>query len=260
MPLAPSETEALGWDLAMARRTGQISTNADLRRLSDLDDAEAVLAAALRHLGGAPAGYVLTGTSPPCAKLLCCEHPVVAPLVREGLLEEGGSLHLPGGAIGVGAGFAFRLGRPFPDDGEEITEERAAEACVSCHLDLHLLGRRMPNGILLNAWTATADFGLDVARIRGPRVAGWHDGDLREAAVSLRVDGNELARGRGADILGSPIAAVAWLAGYLAERDLCLNAGDLVATGSCTGLIQVLPGQTVLAEFGPLGRVTLRIA
>ncbi|MFE1599271.1 2-keto-4-pentenoate hydratase [Methylobacterium sp. ID0610] len=260
MPLAPSETEMLGLALAEARRTGQVSALPELGRLSDPDDADAVLAAALRHHGGGLAGYALAATSPLSARLLCSEQPVAAPLLREALLEDGATLRLPQGVIGVGAGFLMRLGRPFPEDGEAITGEHAASACVSCHLDLHLLGRRVPNGTPLNAWAAVADFGLDVAHVRGPRVTAWDEGLLREAAVSLRVDGHELARGRGCDTLGSPLAAVAWLARRLAERDLGLDAGDVVATGTCTGLTQVLPGQTVSAEYGPLGRVALTLA
>ena len=35
------------------------------------------------------------------------------------------------------------------------------------------------------------------------------------------------------------------------------DAGNLVATGTCAGLLQVLPGQTFAADFGGLGTVEL---
>ena len=68
-----------------------------------------------------------------------------------------------------------------------------------------------------------------------------------------------MAAGRGGDVLGHPLEAVAWLARALARRGGRLDAGDLVATGTCAGLLQVLPGQTFAADFGGLGTVELRL-
>ncbi|WP_342165597.1 hypothetical protein [Methylobacterium sp. SD21] len=56
-----------------------------------------------------------------------------------------------------------------------------------------------------------------------------------------------------------PLAAVAWLARHLADRGSGLNGGDLVSVGSCCGLAQVLPGQTLTARLGGLGPVSLRL-
>jgi 2-keto-4-pentenoate hydratase len=36
-----------------------------------------------------------------------------------------------------------------------------------------------------------------------------------------------------------------------------LKAGDIVSTGTCTGLDKVKPGDAVLADFGTLGSVEL---
>ena len=36
-----------------------------------------------------------------------------------------------------------------------------------------------------------------------------------------------------------------------------LDAGDTVTTGTCTGILQVLPGQTLEADFGALGQVSV---
>jgi 2-keto-4-pentenoate hydratase len=66
-----------------------------------------------------------------------------------------------------------------------------------------------------------------------------------------------LAQGCGADVLGDPIDAVAWLARVLVRRGGELDPGDLVSTGTLTGLLQVLPGQTFEADFGELGRVSV---
>lgn len=258
MPLAVSDIEALGRDLAQARRAGEPSAQIDLRRIAGLDDAWAVQDRAVSHFGGTRIGYALRATTPLGARLLGCDATLVAPLLQESMVESGARHRLPRGVIGVGAGFTFVLGRPFPfSDDERLSVENAAQASVACHLDLHILGRRVPHTTPLNVWTATADFGLDVLHLCGPGLTDWRAADLAAADVALALDGHELARGRGSAIPGGPLAPLAWLADGLARRGLNLNAGDLVSTGSCLGLIRVMPGQTVEVELERLGRLTL---
>ncbi|KAB1069346.1 hypothetical protein F6X51_25570 [Methylobacterium planeticum] len=153
-------------------------------------------------------------------------------------------------------------GQPFSDE-EPLTAGNAAGTCLACRLDLHLLGRRTAAPILLDERVATADLGLDIAHVAGPWIEGWAATDLAASEASLAIDGNVVARGHGQDVLGDPFAAVAWLARRLADQGSGLSAGDLVSMGSCscscTGLAQVLPGQTLLGGFGDLGAVSLRL-
>ena len=75
--------------------------------------------------------------------------------------------------------------------------------------------------------------------------------------MSLQLNGHRIAAGRGLDVLGNPIAAVVWLSRFLLAHGVTLQAGDLVATGSCTGVAQVAPRQRVRAVFDRLGDVEL---
>ena len=83
--------------------------------------------------------------------------------------------------------------------------------------------------------------------------------DIAAGEASLAIDGNVVARGHGRDVMEDPLNAVAWLARHLADRGSGLNGGDLVSVGSCCGLAQVLPGQTLTARLGGLGPVSLRL-
>jgi len=77
--------------------------------------------------------------------------------------------------------------------------------------------------------------------------------------VTLSGGGHSLAAGRGEQVMGNPVAAVAWLSGHLAARGQHLQRGDVVLTGSLTGHHRVYPADLAefSADFGSLGTVTV---
>lgn len=91
--------------------------------------------------------------------------------------------------------------------------------------------------------------------VLGAPFANWQDHDLAASTVSLRIDGVDAAAGFGRDVLGHPLNALAWFAneGGLAGRPLL--KGDIVSTGSCTGMRPVRRGSTSTADFGLMGKV-----
>lgn len=80
-----------------------------------------------------------------------------------------------------------------------------------------------------------------------------------EIEVSLFRDRSHLATGAGSQVMGNPLAAVAWLSGHLAERGHPLERGHVVLTGSLTGHHPVPGAEPVefVADFGPIGTVTV---
>jgi 2-keto-4-pentenoate hydratase len=81
-----------------------------------------------------------------------------------------------------------------------------------------------------------------------------------DIAASLFCDDRLLATGRGAQVMGNPLAAVAWLSQHLAERGRPLELGDVILTGSLTGHHPVSSADSVefTAEFDTLGTVDVR--
>ncbi|MBY0296237.1 MAG: hypothetical protein K2X71_09395 [Methylobacterium sp.] len=252
------DPENLGRRLAEARALGLVMPDLDLR-VVDGPAADAVQAEAVLAYDQPIRGYTLAATADHTARLLGCDGPIVAPLFAGAVLPDGAALTLPRGILGVGAQYTFVFGRPFPLDGEDSGDLAAlADAILSCSISLQVLGRRVRHATPLDTWTAIADFGLDAAHVRGDTVGTWRVVDLAAAPVALALDGHVAARGSGREILNRhPLAAAAWLAETLARSGRSIDAGDAVATGSCTGLSQLVPGQRVEADFGVLGRVTL---
>lgn len=79
--------------------------------------------------------------------------------------------------------------------------------------------------------------------------------DLRLAGALLWRDGRVIARGLGADALGGPIRAVAWLANRLGSAGKVLEAGSIVLTGGLTRAYSVGEGGSFVAEFAGMGAV-----
>lgn len=81
--------------------------------------------------------------------------------------------------------------------------------------------------------------------------------DLKDVTCVLRADGQEHASGTGADVMGDPVAPLAWLANVLGEQGVSLPAGLIVIPGSFTAAMPVVSGQTATADFGPLGSLSV---
>jgi 2-keto-4-pentenoate hydratase len=256
MELSSDRLEALGAALAEARRHETVK-DLPLDRVATLEEAEAVQAAAVEAYGGSPIGYSIQGTSAQTGRQLCCAEPIFGPLLDSELLSNGSRFRLPRGVFGAGCSFVFGIGRPYPAEGEEIDRGSIAEAVADCRLAIEILGRRVPGSVPLNALTATADFAMSVLHIEGPHIQNLADMDLAAARSEAKINGKTVSVGRGADIMNHPLEAIAWLAKELGRHGRELDAGDLVATGSCTGILQVMPGQVFEADFGKLGRVSV---
>jgi 2-oxopent-4-enoate/cis-2-oxohex-4-enoate hydratase len=63
-----------------------------------------------------------------------------------------------------------------------------------------------------------------------------------------------------AEVMGSPLNALAWLANHLAGRGLALEPGDVVMSGSISKVLRPAAGDTVRARFAHLGSVSVRVA
>lgn len=84
--------------------------------------------------------------------------------------------------------------------------------------------------------------------------------DLTQLGATLYVDGEDMAYGTGAEILGHPARAVAELANLIWEQERrTLEAGMLIMTGSITAAVTLRRGQHIKTVFSRLGSVELTV-
>jgi 2-oxo-3-hexenedioate decarboxylase len=107
----------------------------------------------------------------------------------------------------------------------------------------------------------TAAFGLHGALVVGTPVAVTDANRARLAdilatfEVTLREDGRIVDNGSGANVLGSPLNALAHLRDVLASQPRFpqLAAGEIVTTGTLTDAWPVASGETWTSDYGELG-------
>ena len=82
--------------------------------------------------------------------------------------------------------------------------------------------------------------------------------DLALEGLVYEHNGAVVATNTAAEVLGSPINSLAWIANHLGARGLGLAAGQVVMTGSVSKLVHPKAGDTVRATYTRLGSVSVR--
>lgn len=103
-----------------------------------------------------------------------------------------------------------------------------------------------------------SDFAANAGVILGGRPVRVHDVDLRWVGAMLYKNGVIEETGLAAGVLNHPANGVVWLANKIAPHGEQLNAGDIVLAGSFTKPTTVVSGDTIHADYGPLGSISAR--
>jgi 2-oxopent-4-enoate/cis-2-oxohex-4-enoate hydratase len=84
------------------------------------------------------------------------------------------------------------------------------------------------------------------------------DVDLLACRMVLEKNGKGAGEGVGAATMGSPLAAVAWLANTLSGFGIPLRAGEVVLSGSLGPLVPVVRGDEMRLEIEGIGTASVR--
>jgi 2-keto-4-pentenoate hydratase len=240
--------------LVAARRLGRMVASLDGEFLPQTnDDAYAVQDEVLRLLSATNAGWKV-GSANPTAEIIAA--PLIAALVRPSPAQ---FTALPDGFRAVEAELALSLGRDLPARPAPYGEDEAWAALDAVHVAIELLETRYADRRAMTAPALLADMQNNGGFCYGPPhpVAAV---DFLAARASLVIDGREEKTAVGGNPAGHPKRLLAWLANHAASRGRPLKKGDLVTTGSHTGLTVAPLGAQVVARFDGLGEAALEIA
>jgi 2-oxo-hept-3-ene-1,7-dioate hydratase len=103
-----------------------------------------------------------------------------------------------------------------------------------------------------------ADNGAAAGIALGGRPVGPLDVDLRWVGGIMYKNSEIEETGLAAGVLGHPALGVAWLANKIGPLGHALEPGHIVLAGSFTRVVFAAKGDTVHADFGPLGGIAIQ--
>lgn len=209
-----------------------------------------------KELGFEVGGWKIGCTSEYAQKLLKTKEPIAGRVFAARIFASGATL--PGSAYrmrGLEGEFAFVLGKDLKPRKRPYSRSEVRAAVAEVRPAVELVDSRFLDWLAVSTPCLIADMGCNAALVVGAPVKRWKTIDLAKAGVRMKVDGKVVGEGKGADALGDPFLALAWLANELRTRQ-GLKAGQVVSTGTCTGFYKAEPAAKVEADFGRLGKVS----
>ncbi|HCP53503.1 MAG: hypothetical protein CMK72_16375 [Pseudomonadaceae bacterium] len=186
--------------------------------------------------------------------------PIADAVVIHGLPESPAQLPLSTRhtLFGIEVELAIRLARDLPASADAAQIKAAvAEVIVA----IEVCDVRAQAWQKLPATFRLADQQMNRWLILGNATAGGWQDDYAQRGVQLQVNGAPVALKDSRHPLGDPLCLLPWLCNHVAEQyPAGLRAGDVITTGTWTGLYEAQPGDRICASFDGLGGVALNIA
>jgi 2-keto-4-pentenoate hydratase len=156
---------------------------------------------------------------------------------------------------------AFEMAEDLPVIDAPYTRDRVARSVAAAMPALELADDRNADYTRLkeNALMLAADNGWNEGAVLGAPARDWQAINFAALRGKASINGKSVGEGRGSDVMGNPLDALAWLANNLAGRGLGLWRGDVVITGSLVTSKFPKAGDLVRFEAGDLGAVELRV-
>ena len=160
---------------------------------------------------------------------------------------------------GVELELALRVGRDLDATDAQLGPESLAAAFDAVLAAVEVVETRLADWLTAAPLTLLADLQSHGALVMGePMAMPPTRPDLLTLQASLEFDGQTVAETRGGKLAQKVWRLLRWLIGHCALRGTPLRAGQLVTTGSCTGMLFPPEGTLVQARLTGLGSVVLR--
>ncbi len=161
--------------------------------------------------------------------------------------------------LGIEPEFAFEIASDVPSSDPPHDADTIVDYISGVIPAIELVGHRFSDWGKFEAPVLVADNAVHQAWIPGSAAKKWQHVSFAEHPVGLIVNGRVALTGSGANVLGNPLNALAWLANELPAWGRSLEAGDFVTTGTCTDVYMAQMGDKIRADFGDLGNVDLEL-
>jgi len=162
--------------------------------------------------------------------------------------------------IGVECEIAARLSSDLRPTGTPYNRENIGDAVGALMAGIELVDDRYDNYPSFPAPTLVADDFFNAGVVLGKENKAWKTLDLQNLKGVMLIGGEEVGRGKGSDILGHPMEALAWLANQSISQEKPLQAGTFIMLGSVVKTVHLEKPAEVTIRFDELGEVSVKFA
>ena len=199
-------------------------------------------------------GHKIGCTTPVMQKFLDIKNPCAGAVFGRSVHEREGSFgHQNYRHVGVECEIAVRIGSPLGKKGELYDIDEVTKSVSEIMAAIEVVDDRYTNYKTLGAPTLLADDFFNAGCVLGHSVKDWRSLDLLNTSGVMRINGKEVGRGTGRDIMGQPMNALAWLANLFGSRGKCIDEGEFILLGSVVEAKWVEVGDIVEVEVKGLG-------
>jgi 2-oxo-hept-3-ene-1,7-dioate hydratase len=224
----------------------------------DLDDAYAIQDLVIKDKvakGAKVVGYKIGLTSKAMQAASQIDEPDYGHLLDTMMIADGAKIsHAAYCVPRVEIELVFVLNKPLRGPGIGMMEVmRATEYVVPA---MELVDARIVNPRKI--FDTVADNGAAAGLVIGGRPLKPFDVDLRWVGGALYVNADIEETGLALGVMGHPAMGIAWLANRFGRHGIALPAGQIMLSGSFIRPIWAKKGDTVHADFGPLGGLAVQ--
>jgi 2-keto-4-pentenoate hydratase len=212
-----------------------------------------------RRSSGTMFGWKIAATSEAGQKHINVAGPLAGRIMSDTLIADGGTAAMKGNEMRVGEPeFAFRMGRDLPPRAGPYTAREVLDAVQTLHPAIEIPDSRFADFVSAGEAQLIADNACAHRFVLGTATsADWRAMDLIEERPQITLRGERYV-GHGRNVLGDPRVALAWLANELSGLGITLRAGQVVTTGTCHPPLPIQASDEFAADFGVLGKVSVR--
>jgi 2-keto-4-pentenoate hydratase len=227
----------------------------------DLHEAYAIQSAVALSRPMPHAGFKLGLTNEDAQRAADTFAPIVGRLGALDILRSHATIELPESHLRiVEAEVIFELGIDLPAGYAPYSEQRVLASLSRVYAGIELCNTRFEESGEPSLARVVADNSNADLIVVGDALSERDVDSLANLSVTLKRRGQPDVSGSTGNVLGNPLRAVTWLANWLARRGEGLRRGQLVSSGSCTGMTRVAVEDSVIATFGSGAQVCAEFA
>jgi 2-keto-4-pentenoate hydratase len=232
--------------LLEARRTGrQVPVPFALRDRASVYAIQNGVAQAIGPVSGWKVGAKTPTADPNCAPLLANT------LVSSPATFDGKSMHM----IGVEVEISFHIVRDIPARAEPVGRDEALAAVGDAFVGMEVVDTRLADFKSADPEWLLADNQMNHALVIGSSIKDWKALDWANLQVRQIIDGKVCLDQKGGLGAVDPVRPLAWMIDHAVRERGGIRKGQVITTGSWTGLRYYPPGTKARGEFVGLGAV-----